>query len=106
MQPDYTFALKINETLPQLRQRLSQRLAYNGTSNCLLYVPKQAERLLKLADDLTTLAAKTPQFKLENSQEQVVAQLTLSNLGHVPKLSAANRGPYRVHTCATAWRNF
>jgi hypothetical protein len=92
MQPDYTFALKVEETIPQVQQRFAQVLSYPSKPGCLQYSPKQPQRLVKLADDLSTLTALAPQLLFS----QVLAELVTSNLGRVKSLSAASRGPVRL----------
>jgi hypothetical protein len=94
MQPDYTFALKVSETVAQVQQRFAQALSYPSKPGCLQYSPKQPERLVKLADDLTTLFASVSGSPLAHSQ--MLADLVTSNLGRVRRLSAASRGPFRL----------
>uniref|UniRef100_A0A383W081 Peptidase C1A papain C-terminal domain-containing protein n=1 Tax=Tetradesmus obliquus TaxID=3088 RepID=A0A383W081_TETOB len=63
MQPDYTFAVQFTTAnfaarTSQVKQRLKQAsFVYDPTApGCVLYNPKQPLRLVKLADDLATLA--------------------------------------------------
>uniref|UniRef100_A0A383W290 Peptidase C1A papain C-terminal domain-containing protein n=1 Tax=Tetradesmus obliquus TaxID=3088 RepID=A0A383W290_TETOB len=92
MQPDYTFAFEVRETLAQVQQRFAQALSFPATPGCLLYFPKQPQRLMKLADDLTTLAALVP----ETTLPQVLAEVVTSNTNRIGNLSAAVRGPFRL----------
>jgi hypothetical protein len=96
MQPDYTFALKVSESEPLIQQRIVQALTYPAKPGCLHYSAKQPERLVKLADDLGTLAASASGSPL--ALAQVLADLVTSNLGRVKSLSAAMRGPFRLCT--------
>jgi hypothetical protein len=93
MQPDYTFALRISEAVTAVQRRLRQGTVYANTSECLLYSPRQPERLIKLTDDLATYALLTRQAL---NKQQVLAHLIISNLGHMRNISAASRGPVRL----------
>jgi hypothetical protein len=94
MQPDYTFALKVSETVAQVQQRFAQALSYPARPGCLQYSPKQPERLVKVADDLSTLTALVPGSPM--ALPQVLADLVTSNLGSRVRLTAAGRGPFRL----------
>ncbi|WIA38518.1 hypothetical protein OEZ86_001839 [Tetradesmus obliquus] len=93
MQPDYTFALEIKESTTQVQQRFTQALTYPAKPGCVQYSPKQPERLLKLADDLTTLALAA---QVPVSLPQVLTDLVTGKLGRVRNISAATRGPFRL----------
>jgi hypothetical protein len=102
MQPDYTFALQFNrgstaDRAASIRQRLVPDLVKDpALSDCMLYSRKQAQRLVKLTDDLTTLAAAAPTATLRLRKSDVVADVVASNLGSVSRLSAVSRGPFRL----------
>ncbi|WIA18237.1 hypothetical protein OEZ85_009706 [Tetradesmus obliquus] len=93
MQPDYTYALEVRESVEQVRQRFVQALSWLPVPGCMHYSPKQPERLLKLADDLTTLALASP---VAVALPQVLADLVTGNVGRVRSLSAATRAPFRL----------
>jgi hypothetical protein len=95
MQSDYTFALEVSESTSQVQQRIVQALSYPARPGCLVYSSKQPERLIKLAHDLSILAASSPELALS-----FLADLVASNLGRVRNLSAASRGPFRL--CGTS----
>jgi hypothetical protein len=102
MQPDYTFALQFNrssttEQATRTRQRLAPDLARDPAQpGCLLYSPKQPQRLVKLTDDLTILATTAPTVALRIRKPDVLADVITSNLGFVCSLLAASKGPFRV----------
>jgi hypothetical protein len=99
MPPDYTFAMqfglaKMSAAAAAISALMKGRLVKDPQrASCLIYRPKQATRLVKLADDLSVLAldaiinggARAP------TRADITADLVLSNLGYVPDLSAANK---------------
>jgi hypothetical protein len=97
MQPDYTFAPRIDETLSSVRRRLQPFFTIANTTACkqqaLLYAPRQRERLIKLADDMTTISLLT---RHGLTKEQILADLITSNLGskYLNDASQASRGPF------------
>uniref|UniRef100_A0A383WKQ7 Peptidase C1A papain C-terminal domain-containing protein n=1 Tax=Tetradesmus obliquus TaxID=3088 RepID=A0A383WKQ7_TETOB len=92
MQPDYTFAFRVSESVPQVQQRFAQAFIYPAKPGCLQYSPQQPQRLITLADDLITLTALAPEFGL--TPGQVLADVVTSNLGG--NLPRASRGPFRL----------
>uniref|UniRef100_A0A383VL10 Uncharacterized protein n=1 Tax=Tetradesmus obliquus TaxID=3088 RepID=A0A383VL10_TETOB len=96
MQPDYTFALRVSESLPQVLQRFGQAVANPINAGCLQYSPRQPVRLLQLAYDLTALTALGAKAAVPLSQ--VLADAVTSNVGRA-NLSSASRGPFRF--CGT-----
>jgi hypothetical protein len=105
MQPDYTFALQFHNAstdsrVRMVRQRLKPALALDSTKpDCVLFTPKQAHRLVKLADDLTTLTLVAPGSTMRLSKANILADIVASNVKYLPSLklfSAASRGPFRV----------
>jgi hypothetical protein len=109
MQPDYTFAIHYNRAniltrASQVKAKLKPDLAYEAgntgsrTTGCLIYSPRQPQRLIKLLDDLSWLAvvsASSPAMRL--GKADILADLVASNLGRSSrKLSAASRGPIRL----------
>jgi hypothetical protein len=97
MQPDYTFALQVEQRAAAIQKSLSTALAYfNAKPGCLLYQPKQRQHLIKLADDLTTLASsKSPPGHVIN-QPDLLSDIVTSNLGYVLSLSVASKGPFKL----------
>ncbi|WIA24084.1 hypothetical protein OEZ85_013692 [Tetradesmus obliquus] len=64
---------------------------------CLAYTSDQPIRMLKLADDLTTLALSAPAAGSARLRKaDVIVDLVASNLGFMPSLSAASTGPFRL----------
>jgi hypothetical protein len=102
MQPDYTFAVQYNKADLKVRGRDIRRKMQSALSNststpvCLLYSPKQPQRLLKLADDLTTYAMASASTTNRLRKADILADLVASNLGHLRSLSAAGKGPFRL----------
>jgi hypothetical protein len=103
MQPDYTFALQykadITARATQIKQRFKTALKYDATKpGCLLYTAKQPQRLLKLADEITTLADAAASVSHEEglSKADVLADVVASNLLYARSLSAASKGPFRL----------
>ncbi|WIA18232.1 hypothetical protein OEZ85_009701 [Tetradesmus obliquus] len=94
MQPDYTFALKVQPSVSQVQKRFAQALSYPAAPGCLPYSPKQPERLLKLAEDLNTLTALAPRLAL--ALPQALAEVMTSNVDRIRNLTAASRGPFRL----------
>jgi hypothetical protein len=99
MQPDYTFALQFKEanitsSLRRFRRTLKPALVRDpSTPECVLYAPKQPQRLVKLVDDLATIsfAFAAPGSALDLKKAEVLADVVASNMGYVPSMSAAVR---------------
>jgi hypothetical protein len=103
MQPVNTFALQYKADMmaraAQIEQRFRTALKYDATKpGCLLYTAKQPQRLLKLADDSTTLAdAAASALHVQGvSKADVLADVVASNLGYTGSLSAASKRPFRL----------
>lgn len=65
--------------------------------SCLEYTSDQPIRMLKLADDLATLALSAPAASSARLRKaDVIVDLVASNLGFMPSLSAASTGPFRL----------
>jgi hypothetical protein len=106
MQPDYTFALdfskpSLEDRAHDVQRRLVAALSADPSKpGCMLYRPRQAQRLLGFLDDLGTLVeASMNNFGRRQAAElttSVLADVVASNLGFVSKLSAASKGPFRV----------
>ncbi|WIA24077.1 hypothetical protein OEZ85_013685 [Tetradesmus obliquus] len=65
--------------------------------SCLEYTSDQPTRLIKLADDLTTLALSAPTASSARLRKaDVIVDLVASNLGFMPSLSAASTGPFKL----------
>jgi hypothetical protein len=99
MQPDYTYAVRFTKSsitarTAQIKAQLKQAVLMNdkGAPGCVVYTPNQPLRLMKLADDLATLAitASQPTGRLRK------ADLVASNLGYLKSLAAASRGSFRL----------
>lgn len=99
MQPDYTFALQFHQASSDARAagikaRLRPDLRKDSTKpGCILFTPKQPQRLVKLVDDLATLADTSAAAV---SASQIYADIITSNLGYVRDLAAASRGPFNL----------
>jgi hypothetical protein len=97
MQPDYTFALQVEQRAAAIQKTLSAALAYlPAKPGCLLYRPKQRQHLIKLADDLTTLASAKSTPVHDINQADVLSDIVTSNLGYLRSLSVASKGPFRL----------
>jgi hypothetical protein len=105
MQPDYTFALQFG---PASATERSAAAAYRLTpsitddpahTDCLLYKPQQPQRLVKLADDLATLAVTYTQAHL--GPGDILASIVASNLNLKLNMSLASRGPFTVWSSST-----
>ncbi|WIA44571.1 hypothetical protein OEZ86_007296 [Tetradesmus obliquus] len=122
MQPDYTFALQYTKAslrarataiTHQLKPNLvthistssgnspndssSEVQAQGWRPSCLEYTSDQPIRMLKLADDLATLALSVPAaISARLRKADVIVDLVASNLGFMPSLSAASTGPFRL----------
>jgi hypothetical protein len=104
MPPDYTYALHFNTPLDKqaadIKQKLKPALTRDTTApECVVYKPLQPERLVKLADELATLAFVdlTSDTTLQGIDKAgILADLVTSNLAYGRNLPAARRGPFRV----------
>jgi hypothetical protein len=94
MQPDYTYALVVKDRRDKVVDSLAPNLAYNSTSGCLIYMPRQPERLIKLASYLETLAILTPTSNLQRSE--ILAELFTSNSGYLRTMSANSQRLVRL----------
>ncbi|KAF6257657.1 hypothetical protein COO60DRAFT_1695321 [Scenedesmus sp. NREL 46B-D3] len=94
MQPDYTYGLKIPQNVGQVQHRIGLGLAYSSTPGCLEFRSAQPVRLIKLADDLSAVAARS--LRGQYDRPQLLADVITSNLGVVRDISAASRGPFRL----------
>uniref|UniRef100_A0A383WFV6 Peptidase C1A papain C-terminal domain-containing protein n=1 Tax=Tetradesmus obliquus TaxID=3088 RepID=A0A383WFV6_TETOB len=101
MQPDYTFALQFNKVqmtqrVEDIKQRLKPDLAYDPTAaGCVLYTPRQPQRLLQLVRDLSILSS-TLSMATRPRKAEILADVVASNLGYVRSLSTASSGPFRL----------
>jgi hypothetical protein len=110
MQPDYTFALQYNRASMSARSSLISRKLKTNLSReppsaealgweperCLVYTSETPTRLLKLADDINTLALAAPAAKLRLRKADIIVDLVASNLGFMKNLNAASKGPFRL----------
>jgi hypothetical protein len=102
MQPGYTYALQFNrgsmaDRAASIRQRLAPDLAGDPSQqSCIMYNPKQAQRLVKLTDELTILATSALTVALRLRKQDILADVITSNLGFVRSLAATGRGPFRL----------
>jgi hypothetical protein len=109
MQPDYTFALEYNAASMAARALQVNRRLQPGMSNipstaaagdwrpeCLAYTPKTPLRLVKLAADLSVVAATALAPAMRLRKADIIADLVTSNLGYLPNLSTAKTGPFRL----------
>uniref|UniRef100_A0A383VC45 Peptidase C1A papain C-terminal domain-containing protein n=1 Tax=Tetradesmus obliquus TaxID=3088 RepID=A0A383VC45_TETOB len=104
MQPNHTYALQFNKHMEQqatdIRQKLKPALTRDTTKpGCVVYKPLQPQRPVKLADELTILAAAglPPNSAVKGVDKAVIlSDIVTSNLGYIRSLSATGRGPFRV----------
>jgi hypothetical protein len=101
MQPDYTFALQYQlptntDRAAAVKARLPPRMSWDPKArDCVLWEPREPDRLVKLADDLVTLTMAETGVKL--SAPDILADVVASNLGFVRgALSSAGKGPFRL----------
>jgi hypothetical protein len=104
MQPDYTFALQYNKPISErgteIRQKLKPALTRDtAMPKCVVYRPRQPQRLVKLVADLHILGiaefdeGRSYQFL---NEAVILADVVTPNLGLGRNLSAARRGPFRI----------
>jgi hypothetical protein len=85
MQPSYTFAVQYKAPattqLLAIKQQPKSGLKTNSANQgCLLYTPKQAQRLIKLLDDVSILAANAASPAMRLSKADILADLVASIL--------------------------
>jgi hypothetical protein len=107
MQSGYTFAVQFTNAdfashTTQVKQRLKRAsLVYDKSSpGCVLYSPKQPLRLVKLADDLATVAV-TSTVTTPSTRADILAELVASNLASketssAEKLTSASKGLFKL----------
>jgi hypothetical protein len=86
------------QRVADIKQKMQPDLASNpNTAGCILYTPKQPQRLLKLVQDLGILAT-TLSMAARPRKADILADVLASNLGLVrgQGLSAASNGPFRL----------
>lgn len=106
MQDDYTFALSFGPNTvaaieADIVARLQQGLSSDATTpGCMLYKTLDNTRLISLLNDAITLSNLLGSAL---ASSDILADVVSSNLGYMPVLSAASRGPFRVCGATGAW---
>lgn len=92
-------ALQRSELVARLQQGLFKDAASAG---CALYSTQVNSRLIKLLSDAVTLSILSPPATALAASD-ILADFVSSNLGYMPVLSAASKGPFRVCGATGAW---